>query len=438
MRTLFTALTAALVLPAVVAAALPRLAVVTIDSDEPAPDREMIDAVAHELASSGRFDVVDLGGSAFIQAPPDSLFPALRSLAAGSGLDMFLALELLEARETDRTFFRGDSLVTLRSVEVTLLGRFHSSTGTLIGTITQTRSAEEELPFSPDVGSLAVSAAVDLAGRCILELFPLEVSFTAGSGRLFEIPIGTLQGVDGGTVMSVVAASAEIPSDPSGYEYLRSRGLLQILRAGSTSSTARLLSGRLVPGGPVTALEQSAPALVSACYRGGVIETVAGTGLEAGEEPSWDDGIRLGVATGKWGFALGGGISASILERASILGVDLGVGFRLPLSSPALGLRLSGGAQVLFLTQDVRSDTLSSSATAAAVNGIADVSAEWLFADHLGMEIGIGAVIGSAAETWTVQEYTGRVRDANPDELYYTSLREGPVSLRAGLFYLAF
>jgi hypothetical protein len=437
MRAFPLALTAAAILSAAAAASLPRLAVVSLDTDDFSPDQDLIHAVTQELVSSSRFDVVDLGASAFITGSPDSLMTSLMTLAAENNLDTFLALELLPVEESDRTVFRNDSLITYRSVGVTLLGRFYSSTGTLIGTITQTRTAEDILPFSADRDLLGRQAAVDLARRSILELFPLEVTFTVSGDRLFTIPIGSIQGIDGGTIMSVVASSTALPSDPTGYANLRSHGLLQVIRSGDDSSTARLLSGKLVEGASVTAVEQSAPAVIFAGYSGGSLEAVPGSGL-SDEVPAWSNGVRLGVATGKWGFSLGGGISASILERASALGVDLCAGIRMPVSSPALGLRLSGGVEMLFLLQDVRSDTLSSSATATAVNGVADAALEWLFTDHLGLEISLGAVLGASAETWTVQEYTGQIRDANPDELFYRSMRERPLTVRAGLMYMVF
>lgn len=437
MRVIPIALTAAALFVASATAYLPKIAVISIDNDEFAPDLELIESVIHQLVQSGRFDLVDLGSTAILNVSPDSLLSRMTSIAVENGLDTFLALELLPVEDTERTIYRNDSLLTFRSVQVTVLGRFYSSSGTLIGTISQTRTAEDVLPYSPDPLQMARQAAVTMAERSILELFPLEVSFLVSGERSFTIPIGTLQGVNRGTVMSVVASSTTIPSDASGYADLRSHALLQVTGAGGSESTARLLSGHLIEGARVTAVEQSAPAVLVVGYSGGSMDVIMGSGLDE-EAPSWINGVRVGVATGKWGLSFGGGISAGALERGTTLGVDLSTGFRIPVASPSLGLRLTAGVEMLFLMQDVRSDTLSSNATAVAVDGVADASLEWLFSDHLGIEMGLGAALGGSAERWTVQEYTGKIRDANPDELYYTSLRKGPLTGRLGLFYLIF
>ncbi|MFO8182899.1 MAG: hypothetical protein R6U39_01865, partial [Candidatus Aegiribacteria sp.] len=63
---------------------------------------------------------------------------------------------------------------------------------------------------------------------------------------------------------------------------------------------------------------------------------------------------------------------------------------------------------------------------------------EYLFSDHLGLQLGVTGLYGSSAQSWTVQEYTGNVRDAEPDEIYYTSLEQGPVSAHVGVMYFIF
>ena len=420
-----------------ISASLPRIAVVSIDADDFSPDGRMISSVIDELESSGRFVVVDLGEAAFIDTTPDSLLSVMGSTAAENALDIFLALEVLPDEQDERTVFRGDSLTTFRMVEVTVLGRFYSSAGTLLGTIRHTETREGEIPFIPDRFDLARSCAVILAERSVLELFPLEVTFVYEGGRRFSVPIGTVSGIRSGTVMSVVASSTVMPTDPDDYQELRSRGLLQIIDAGPNESSARLLSGRLVMGGSVTALEQSAPAVLTGGYVGSAVSVELGEDLDM-EEPGISSGIRFAAATGRWGLSLGGGFTAGILEHASCLGVDLAAGTRIPIGSPQLGLRLTGGGEVFFLMQDVRSDTLRSDATAVVVNGRIDADLEYLFSDHLGIELGCTGILGTEAGSWTVQEYTGRIRDANPDELYYTKLRWGPVSFHAGIFYLVF
>jgi len=37
-----------------------------------------------------------------------------------------------------------------------------------------------------------------------------------------------------------------------------------------------------------------------------------------------------------------------------------------------------------------------------------------------------------------VQEYAGNVRDAEPDEIYYSELKQGPMGIHAGLMYFIF
>ena len=71
-------------------------------------------------------------------------------------------------------------------------------------------------------------------------------------------------------------------------------------------------------------------------------------------------------------------------------------------------------------------------------SGSTDASMEYLFSSHLGIQFGISGVIGTAVDSWSVQEYSGKVRDANPDEIYYTKMEHGPYSIHAGLIYLIF
>ena len=191
-------------------AALPRIGVVSIDFDDFAPDDLILEAVKIELASSGRFDVADLDSVAYLDVSPDLLINHLRTVASDENLDIFLALEIPAAEEHDRTVFRNDSLITYRSVTVDVLGRFYTSTGNMIGTIRNTVSMEEMLPFAPDHYRLALTCAEQLAARSILELFPLEVTFTASDSQVFNIPIGREQGISRGTIMVAIAASSDI------------------------------------------------------------------------------------------------------------------------------------------------------------------------------------------------------------------------------------
>jgi len=348
-----------------------------------------------------------------------------------------MALELLYPEQNDRTVFRNDSLITFRKVSVTVLARFYSSEGRLIGSLRNTVSREGTIPYSPDTGRMAVLASEEIAESALLEMFPVEASFTASGEELFTIPLGRAQGIDNGTVMALVAASSGIPDDPGQYEDLRSRGLLQVMDAGENESRARLLSGRLTPGGNVTAVEQSAPASIFLEYCGVMSDVKMGQGLDP-EDNAWSNNARLGVHTTKWGFSFGGGINTGGLEHSSMIGVDLLSGVRLPLSSPALGLRLLAGGEIAFHMQDVRSTEILSNATDVTVGAIADVTLEYLFSDHLGIQAGVIGSISTTADSWTVQDYTGEVRDAEPDEIYYTEMKQGPVGAHIGLMYLIF
>ncbi len=428
-----------LIITGTLSAELPRLAVVSIDFDDFAPDTVLIGKVFEELAESGRFQMVTLGDDSFLDTSPDSLLSSLRSLAVTRGIDVFLTLEILTPEESDRTVFRNDSLITYRTVSVDVLGRFYSGAGNLIGTIKNTVEREETLPYhyTPDTYRFAILSAQELASRAILEVFPMEVTFTASDSEVFTIPAGIDQGILKGTVMAVVASSTGIPEDIYGYQHLRSRGLLQVMDSRSTHSTARLLSGLLIDGGNVIAIEQSAPAILFLDYAGYAMSSEPGAGLED-DAAEWCNNVRLGIETAKWGLCFGGGVTAGGLEHSSMIGIDLQFGTRIPLSSPSLGLRLTGGAELAFHMQDVRSILIASSATAISGAALADATMEYLFSGHLGFQLGVSGILSTSIDSWTVQEYTGTVRDAQPDELYYTELKQGPYGIHAGLMYFIF
>ncbi|MEN8209157.1 MAG: hypothetical protein ABFR50_07890, partial [Candidatus Fermentibacteria bacterium] len=317
--------------------------------------------------------------------------------------------------------------------------RFYSSTGNLIGTIKNTVEREETLPYlyTPDTYGFAVLSARQLASRAILELFPIEVGFTASNSEVFTIPAGIDQGISKGTIMAVLASSTGMPDDIEEYQHLRSKGLLQIMDSRSSQSTARLLSGHLIDGGAVTAIEQSAPAVLYLEYAGFVMSSEPGEGLED-NAAEWGSNMRLGIETVKWGLCFGGGVTTGGLPHSASIGIDLMLGTRVPLSSPSLGLRLSGGGELAFHMQDVRSTLLVSSATAISAAAVADATLEYLFSGHLGFQLGVSGVLSTSTNSWTVQEYTGSVRDAEPDELYYTEMKQGPFGIHAGLMYFMF
>ena len=437
MRFLFPAAAVLLILSSPVTAALPRLAVISIDVDDFAPDSALISAVMERMEATGRFEVVDLDSMAFISSSPAAFLETLRTIAADNGINVFMALELLYPEVNDRTVFRNDSLVNIREVSVEALARFYSSAGNLIGSMRNSVSRESRLPFQPDEGRMAVLAAEELAEMSILEIFPMEATFTASGGEVFTIPLGTDNGIEEGSVMAVLAVASGIPGDLSEYENLRSRGLLQVMDAGRTSSRARLLSGHLVEGGTVTAIEQSAPAMIFLEYSGSLLAVERGSGLGP-DDDVWSNRLRLGVETARWGFSFGGGITAGGLEHSSIIGVDLMAGTRIPLRSPRFGLRLTAGGEMAFHMQDVRSIEISSNATAISVTALADATLEYLFSGHLGLQMGVTGLLGTSASSWTVQEYTGEVRDAEPWEIYYTSLKQGPLGAHMGLVYFIF
>ncbi len=428
-----------LLITGTLSADLPRLAVLSIDFDEFAPDSVIIGEVFEELSESGRFQMVDLGNFSFMDTSPDSLLSSLRTLAAERAIDVFLALEILNPEESDRTVFRNDSLITYRSVSVHVLGRFYSGAGSLIGTIKNTVSREETLPnhVTLDTYGYAIQSARELASRAVLELFPIEINFTASDSEVFTVPFGIDQGVSKGIIMAVVASSSGIPDNIYDYQHLRSRGLLQIMDSRSTQSTARLLSGMLIDGGDVTAIEQSAPAILFLEYGGLMMSSEPGAGIED-DAAEWSNNVRLGIETAKWGLSLGGGVTTGGLEHSSLIGIDLQFGTRIPISSPSLGLRLTGGGELAFHMQDVRSIYLASNATAISVAAVGDATMECLFSGHLGFQVGISGVLSTAVDSWTVQELNGNVRDAESDEIYYTELRQGPIGVHAGLMYFIF
>ena len=429
----------ALIFAGTLSAALPRLAVVSIDFDDFAPDSLLIAEVFEELAESGRFQMVALGDDSFLDTSPDSLLSSLRSLAVTSGIDIFLTLEILNPSQSDRTVLRNDSLITYRTISVEVLGRFYSSAGILIGTINNTVDKEDILPYHypPDTHRFAVLSARELASRSILELFPIEVTFTASDSEVFTIPAGIDHGISKGTIMAVVASSTGIPEDIYEYRHLRSRGLLQIMDSRNTHSTARLLSGLLIDGGTVTAIEQSAPAILYLEYAGFVMSSEPGAGLED-DAADWSNNVRLGIETAKWGLCFGGGVTAGGLEHSSSIGIDFQFGTRIPLNSPSLGLRLTGGGELAFHMQDVRSILLASNATAISAAAVADATMEYIFSGHLGFQLGVSGILSTSIDSWTVREYTGNVRDAESDELYYTELKQGPFGIHAGLMYFIF
>ncbi|MBN1433722.1 hypothetical protein JW921_03115, partial [Candidatus Fermentibacterales bacterium] len=122
----------------------------------------------------------------------------------------------------------------------------------------------------------------------------------------------------------------------------------------------------------------------------------------------------------------------------STLGLCLTGGYRLPISSPGVSLRLGAGADVSFMMQEVRDPYLSSNANAITVGAIGDATLELLPWDHLGLLASVGGYLGTSAGSWDLTDEYGSPRDAEPDEVYFTELRRSPVRFGAGFFYLIY
>jgi hypothetical protein len=428
---------------AAASAAVPRLAVLPHRISESYPVEGMIGVIESVLDMSGRFEVVDIEAATDSTGLGGNLVYYLTELAAEDGVDLFLLIDCDDPLERERTVTGGDTLTTRIVLTIDVSGRFYSSSGALIGSIRETTTAEGYMPDAPDAGSAALRASRNLAERSLLELFPIEVSFTVTAGPLFEIPEGSVAGLRKGMILSLVARSPDgIPDDPSMYEMLRSRGLLQVTEVTSDAGRGRLLAGHLVNGGEVVAVEQGSPAMVSMSYHAMPCPVERFEDAEqAGpsEETILMNCLNIGGATCKWGFGFGGALTTGAADHISSLGVLFTAGPRIPIESPAVALRLSAGGEAAFYMQDVRNDTLSSStATSVTFGAIASADLEWLFSDHLGFSAGATGRVGSSADSWTVQDSNGYTRDALPWEVYYSSIEQGVLSARAGLFYIIY
>jgi len=424
-------------------ASLPRMAVLPHLISEQYPEDEIITVIETVLERSGRFEVIHVDNSACSESLAGDLPLVLRALAADEGLELFLLIDCGDPSERERITNTGDSLITYKTLTVNISGRFYASSGSLIGVIRETRTSERQLPFLPDVGQIALLAARTLAERSLMELFPIEVSFTAGSGPLFEIPEGSLAGLSKGMILAVVASSREgFPTSPESYDLLRSRGILQVTEVSPSSSRGRLLSGMLATGGEVIAIEHGNPAIISLEYHllpCEVEEYEDAAQLTASAGNILMNQINIGGETCRWGLGFGGAVFAGTTDHLSSLGIRFTAGPRIPLSSPALALRLSAGGEASFLMQDVRNDTLlSSTATSVSFGGIADIDLEWLVSSHLGLSLGATGRLGSSAGKWTVQDENGYTRNAENWEVYYSSFGPGVISARAGLLYMLY
>jgi hypothetical protein len=416
----------------------PRLGIVVLESP---PGIEILgaeDAVALVFEETGRFDPSILPDSLLAPGTSGNLIPALMELASVSDLNVILALSIRPVEETERFSTTGDSLVRTVVTTVSVSGRFYSSSGTLLGAVDESASSETSLPLTADLQSLAERAASALGEKAILQVFPLEARFTAGDGSVVELPAGTVSGIHKGMYMSAVASAAEIPSTAEGYALLHSRGLLQVVSVGETSSRARLLTGNLVPGGPVTAVEHGAPASVRASWEMLPMDLEQEADSTQPDESGVLNSITIGVSSFRWGLVISGALHAGAMENLSNVGVSFELGWRIPVSAPSLALVLAAGGEVDFLVQDVVADYLVSDGTAMAGGGLGTASLEYLPSDHLGLTLSLGTFLGSNADSWTVQSESGEVREAEPSELNYSTVGFSPLRLSAGMFYLIY
>lgn len=413
---------------------------VTILEAPASSDRTAIAACAEAAAEGdGRFDVVTLPDSMRSIVMTGGFSSETSAICSAFTLDVLLVVSIPEPVEADRPVLVGDSLRTSTRTELTATGRFYSSTGMLTGSVSGSASAETPAGLSPDIDALACTAVSRMMDTALMELFPAEVRFTATAGPRIELPAGSESGITEGMFLSLVAVSPTIPDDMAQYQYLRSHGIAQVTSAAPGTASALLISGSLAPGGSVIALERGRPASLSIGYEMAPVSLVQGAETGGAFDGSGTmNRVRIAVSTLRWGFCLGGGIHAGAMEHLSSFGVDFEAGWRLPVSAPRLAARLSGGVMADFMIQDVASDELASNATTATFGGYAECGLDLLASDRLGLSASVIGFAGTDADSWTVQDYYGENREAEPSEIYYTRVERDPFTIRAGAFYLIF
>lgn len=419
------------------AASLPRMGIVVLECPGEIDPSLLLEVMRECVAETGRFEPVLLSDSSI--SLYGNIISDIRSAASSEALEFLCVLTVRPLEEDPpRAVWRGDSLFESRRTTVTLSARFYTSSGDLVGTAEERSWAEVETPLLPDLDGMAAGAAVRLCDGMLLRVFPVEVGFTASEGGLQDIPAGSGEGLRAGMFLSAVASASEIPATPDGYEHLRSRGLLQIVRCDEDASRARLLAGRLAPGGPVTALEQGAPALLRAGWAGFPVELEEGAEQEDFSRSGMVSFVRLGLDSYRWGFCFGGSLMAGTMENLSAVGVEFRAGPRIPLASPSLAVRLTAGGMVDFLIQEVAVGYLATDASSVLAGGLSEACLEYLPSSHLGLSASFGSFLGSRADSWTVQEASGQAREAYDDELYFSELSLEPYWFSAGIYYLIY
>ncbi|HOG55161.1 MAG TPA: hypothetical protein PKV37_07125 [Candidatus Fermentibacter daniensis] len=415
-----------------------RLAILILEAPPVVDTRSIVADLEEAVLAEGRFVPVAIPDSLRELRPGIDYSTAIAGLCAAYSLDAVLALSIPEPDVESVTVTFGDSLSSTGRTKVSATGRFYSSIGSLTGTVSE--SVVHESRFSgaePDIDAMASGAALSMLEEAMLELFPAETRFIAGSGSRISLPAGSGAGFSEGMFVSLVAVAPSIPRDVSQYDLLRSRGVAQVMSCTEDGATALLLSGALAPGGEVVALERGNPASVAVGWESAPMSLVQGA-----ESPEpFDDArsmnrVRITVSSLRWGFCYGGSLFAGVMENLSSFGVDLQAGWRLPVSAPRLAARLDAGATVDFMIQDVAEDSLASDATSAIFGGYASCGLDFLASDRLGLTLSALAFAGTEADSWTVQDRYGRNREAFPSEVYYSGVKRDPLSLRAGFFYL--
>ncbi|HOP27798.1 MAG TPA: hypothetical protein PKX02_11450 [Candidatus Sabulitectum sp.] len=421
---------------------LPRIAVIPVFHDQTGnyDEAALLDAAEVVFSQSGRFVVVDASGHPDYRGEPSEQAARLRSMAADLTIDLFMLLDVSQP-QTRVSHGSSDSLFVTRETELDVTGRFYTSEGALLGSVREKGfSGGLSGSTSIDLEAIAVRGVQEVALRSMEEIFPYEFTFQASAGPLYSIPVGELGGVRKGMIFSVVARSSGLPRSSMEYQALGSHGLMQITQASPSGSTGRLIAGRIVPGATLTAVENSAPAVIGINYSVLPTEVVPGEGL-TGDEAETEKLVSQAEFTGstaKWGLSLGGALFSGVIPRMSSIGIRGEFGSRIPLSSPSLALRVGVGFEAAFLTQNTRSDSVSSSANTATFAGTGSVGLEWCFTGRFGLQAGCTGRVGTSADSWSVTTWNGYNREALPGELYYSEIKAAPVSFSAGLTYMIY
>lgn len=389
---------------------------------------------------SGRFEVIDVSSHADYSGDPIDQTLRLQAMASDFGVDLFMLLDV-SLPDIDVDHGSAGTLAVTRNTSINVTGRFYTSSGTLLGSIRE-REYSGSLTSSTEVDTkvLALRGVRQVVERSLAEIFPYEFSFVITGGPEFSVPMGYANGVEKGMVFVIIAESEGIPHSAIEYDRMRSHGVLQITNCTETSSSGRAISGTLVSGSQVTAIENSSPGILSLNYALLPTEVVPGVNL-IGEEAETSRLVNQAEFTGstaKWGLSLSGSLLSGVLPRMTSIGIRGEVGTRLPLASPSLGLRLGTGFEAAFLVQNTRSDSVTASANTTTIAATASANLEWLFSSRFGFNLGCVGRFGTDASGWNVTDYLGQNREAESHEVYYYEMKQPPVSFTLGLTYLIY